>query len=67
MKTVLVLLVGMIVWVVAYQVLSRLLFINRLKKWETMEDTMNEGAQTSLVLLLSGLTAVFITCFRLVF
>jgi hypothetical protein len=45
-------------WVAFYLTLSRFLFVDRKKKWERMEDMMNEGAQTTLLSLLSGVLAI---------
>ena len=58
MKTLIVLHAALAVWVTGYLLLGRLLFPDRLKKWEVMEDMAKEGAQTGCLLLISGMGAV---------
>lgn len=38
----------------SYLILGRFLFRSRSKPWEQFEDMMNEGCQTTLLLLASG-------------
>jgi peptidoglycan biosynthesis protein MviN/MurJ (putative lipid II flippase) len=55
---------GLLSWAVSYIVLSRLMFRSRLKKWEHFEDMMNEGCQTTMLLILSGLVG-FVVVFAI--
>jgi hypothetical protein len=50
--------VTLALWVVIYQILSRLIFFNRLREWKVMEDMVNEGAQTGCLMLVSGIGAI---------
>ncbi|MBA4188251.1 MAG: hypothetical protein C0467_09575 [Planctomycetaceae bacterium] len=48
-------------WVVAHVVLGRFLFRDRTKPWEQFEDMMNEGCQTTLLSIASGLIGAITT------
>lgn len=44
-------------WGLMYVGLSQIMFRSRSKKWEYMEDMVNCGCQTSLLLVLAGVLA----------
>ncbi len=60
MDTLIFLLVVLGTWVGSYLTLNRLIYPNGPKKWEVMEDMMNNGAQTSCLLLISGVMAIVV-------
>ncbi|WP_338846303.1 hypothetical protein V8J88_21405 [Massilia sp. W12] len=59
MQIFLAIVVILFAWIAWYQLLSRIMFRSRLKRWERMEDMMNEGNQTSIILLISGICGLF--------